>query len=312
MSATTTAAPAGRLRAYARLAKLTFYDYYLAAPVVWTLLPTGLRDDPRVLWTLLVATLGWVAMTAATVAFDDVHGFRDGSDHTNYDPAQALRNRERKPLLNGDLTVGQATRFGYGTLTASLALLALAALVAPHRPALVLALIPFQVAISVQYSHGLRLSYHGCQELVLVLSPGLMALIPYGLSDGELTGAIVLESYLIGVWSLLVSVYSNLNDRAGDTVAGRKNLATVLTPPAYRVAIALLSLTETAALLIAWAAGAVPGLFLLCLAPVVALRLKQLNAGLLLGDALVARKLGVHIHRLGVAALLVANLLVLH
>ncbi|MHC0430239.1 UbiA family prenyltransferase [Streptomyces sp. O3] len=311
MSATTTAAPVGRLLAYSRLAKLTFYDYYLAAPVVWTLLPASLRDDPRVLGTLLVATLGWVAMTAATVAFDDVHGFKDGSDHANYDPSQSLRNRARKPLLNGDLTVRQATWFGYGALLACCVWLAVAVAVAPHSPGWVLALIPFQVAISVQYSHGLRLSYRGGQELVLLLSPALMALIPYGLVEGELTGVIALEAYLIGVWSLLVSAYSNVNDRDGDKAAGRRNLATVLSPNAYRVAVALISLTETAALAAAWIAGVVDGWFALCLVPVLAMRARQINSGLLRGNPLLARKLGVDIHRLGVAALLVANLLVL-
>jgi 1,4-dihydroxy-2-naphthoate octaprenyltransferase len=303
--------PTGRLRAYARLAKLSFFDYYLAAPVVWALLPSDLRDDPKVLWTLVVTTLGWVAMTAATVAFDDVHGFRDGSDDVNYDPKAALRNRERKPLLNGDLTEHQALRFGYLALLASLLWMGVAVAVAPHTPTWVLLLIPFQVAISVQYSHGMRLSYRGGQELVLLLSPGLMALIPYGLTDGHFTGVIALETYLIGVWSLLVSVYSNVNDREGDRAAGRKNLATVLTPSAYSVAIALISLTETAALLIAWAADAVPGWFLLCMVPVLVMRARQLRAGLGQNNALLARKLGVDTHRIGVAALLIANLLVI-
>ncbi|MCX3059910.1 UbiA family prenyltransferase [Streptomyces beihaiensis] len=310
MSATTAAAPVGRLLAYSRLAKLTFYDYYLAAPVVWTLLPGSARTDGRVLATLVVATLGWVAMTAATVAFDDAHGFQDGSDHANYDPSQSLRNRKRKPLLNGDLTLRQAMVFGYGSLVASLGFLALAAWIAPHRTAWAVVLIPVQVAISVQYSHGLRLSYRGGQELVLLASPALMALIPYGLTDGRVSGTILLEAYLIGVWSLLVSVYSNANDREGDAAAGRKNLATLLSPRAYLGAIALISLSESAALLAAWAAGAVPGWFVVCLLPVLVMRARQADSGLRKGDPLLARKLGVDTHRLGVAALLVANLLV--
>ncbi|WP_419992792.1 UbiA family prenyltransferase [Streptomyces boninensis] len=311
MSTTTAAVPASRLLAYFRLAKLTFYDYYLAAPVVWTLLPAAQRDDGRVLGTLLAATLGWVAMTAATVAFDDVHGYRDGSDHTNYDPAQSLRNRARKPLINGDLTERQAVRFGYAALITAVIWLGIAAALAPERSGWVLALIPFQVAISVQYAYGLRLSYRGCQELVLLASPGLMALIPYGLIHGELSGAIILEAFLIGLWSLLVSVYSNVNDRVGDKAAGRRNLATTLSPSAYRIAIVLLSLAETAALLVAWAAGAVPASFLAWMLLPLAMRARQLGAGIVRGDALRARKLGVDTHRIGVAALLAANLLVL-
>jgi hypothetical protein len=45
--------------------------------------------------------------------------------------------------------------------------------------------------------------------------------------------------------------------------------------------------------------------------PVLVLRGRQLHAGLKRRDALRARKLGVTTHRVGVAALLAANLLVL-
>ncbi|AWZ04266.1 MULTISPECIES: UbiA family prenyltransferase [unclassified Streptomyces] len=299
-----------RPRAYAQLAKLRFFDYYLAALVVWTMLPPDERLDPRVLLTLVVLTLGWVGVCASAVAFDDVTGFRDGSDLVNYDPAQAqLRNRELKPLLDGHLTVRQALGFGYAALLFGITWAVLGALIAPHRPLWALALLPVLVGGSVQYSYGLRLSHRYGQELVLILSTSLVAVIPFGLVHGEMTGLALLESVLIGLWSVLVSLYSNINDRDGDIASGRKNLATMLRPPVYAAVIAAFSLAETAAILWACAVGAVPWWFLLALAPVIALRVHQLRTGLLKGQVLVARKLGGQAHRLGVALLLVANLL---
>ena len=45
--------------------------------------------------------------------------------------------------------------------------------------------------------------------------------------------------------------------------------------------------------------------------PVLVMRARQVRAGLGQNNALLARKLGVDTHRLGVAALLIANLLVI-
>jgi 1,4-dihydroxy-2-naphthoate octaprenyltransferase len=125
----------GRLWAYSKLAKLAFFDYYLSALIVWTLLPGDLRTDGRALLVLVLCTLGWLGTVAATVAFDDVTGYRDGSDATNYDPRQeAVRDRGRKPLLDGHLSVAAAVRFGWVSVAVAVAALAAAALVAPHRP----------------------------------------------------------------------------------------------------------------------------------------------------------------------------------
>ncbi|WP_326795649.1 UbiA family prenyltransferase [Streptomyces sp. NBC_01808] len=304
------AAPPGkRLSAFVSLAKLSFFDYYLSAFVVWTMLPPGTRDDPVTVWTLAVLTLGWVGVCAATVAFDDVTGFRDGSDQFNYDPEQKqLRSRKRKPLLDGRLTEREAVRFGYAALLTGLVWLGLAVLTSPHRPVWALLLTVFLVFISVQYSYGLRLSYRGGQELVLLLSTGLVVLIPYGLTHGELTGIVSLEAYLFGLWSLLVSVYSNINDVEGDRAAGRRNLAIMLPPPVYRGVIAVLSLSETAVIVLACALGAVPWWFGFFLAPLVAVRVVQVATGLVRNDPLKARKLGGQAHRLGVVLIIVANL----
>jgi 1,4-dihydroxy-2-naphthoate polyprenyltransferase len=300
----------GRLWAYSKLAKLAFFDYYLSALVVWTLLPPDLRTDPRALLVLVLCTVGWLGTVAATVAFDDVTGYRDGSDARNYDPEQeALRDRARKPLLDGHLSVEAAVRFGWAAVALAVVSLAAALAVAPHRPVWTVLLVPFVLLISANYSYGLKLSYRGFQELVILTSTGLTILIPYGLATGGYTGMVGLITYLFGLWSLLVSVYSNVNDVAGDRAAGRRNLATRCPPRVYRGLILALTASEVGAIGLALALGAVPAWYPLFLLLVLGVRAQQVRTGLVQDNPLAARKLGVKAHRLGVVVVLVATLL---
>ena len=300
----------GKLWAYSKLAKLAFFDYYLSALIVWTLLPGDLRADGRALLVLVLCTLGWLGTVAATVAFDDVTGYRDGSDATNYDPEQqALRDRGRKPLLDGHLSVAAAVRFGWVSVAVAVAVLAAAALVAPHRPVWALLLLPFVVLISANYSYGLKLSYRGAQELVILCSTGLTILLPYGLATGAYTGMVGMLTFLFGLWSLMVSVYSNLNDVAGDRAAGRRSLAVRAPRGVYRGVIVALTLSEPLVIALTVALGAVPWWYPLFLLPVLAVRARQAQVGLLRDNPLAARKLGVKAHRLGVVMVLVATLL---
>ncbi|HEU5157995.1 MAG TPA: UbiA family prenyltransferase [Streptosporangiaceae bacterium] len=307
------AARPNRLSSYARLANLYFYDYYLCVLVVWALLAESVRLDGRTLATMALVVLGWVGVVAATVTFDDVTGYRDGSDDRNYSPDQAvLRNRANKPLITGELSLAQALRFGYAAMAAGALLWGAAIAVAPHRPLWAAPVAAFVLLISVQYSYGLKISYHRGQELVLLLSPGLMVLVPFGLLAGEVTGLIVAESYLFGLWSLLVSLYSNLNDLDGDTAAGRRNLATTCRPETYRKVVAAISATEIVAILAAPAFGAVSWWFVAFLIPVMVIRARQLWHGLGRGEFLAARKLGINAHRIGTIALIIANLALTH
>lgn len=301
-----------RARAYAKLAKLAFFDYYLCVLVVASLLPAAALDDVRTWVVLVLFDLGWVGVVAATVTLDDVTGLRDGSDARNYDASQTLRARDRKPLLDGRITLRQALRFGWGCAAAGAALWALTLTVAPYAPWWLWVAAALSVAVSVQYSYGLKLSYRGGQETVIWLSTGLCVLIPYGALNGELTGAAWLECFLFGLWSLMVSVYSNINDVEGDREAGRRNLATGVGPGAYRAFVAGLSAAETAAIVLVLVAGAVPPWFGLFLLPVVLLRARQARHGLLAGRVLSARKQGITIHRWGVVLLIAANLTLMH
>jgi 1,4-dihydroxy-2-naphthoate octaprenyltransferase len=301
----------GRLRAYMKLAKIAFYDYYLCVLVAGTVSIRAGGSPLRTVAMLTVFDLGWFAVVAATRAFDDVTGFRDGSDDVNYRPNQAvLRDRSRKPLLTGQITEREAVAFGYAATAAGAALWMLAVLIAPHPSIGAAALAAFTLFIAVQYSYGLRFSYRGGQEAVLLLSTALAVLVPYWLAAGRLSSLALLESFLFGLWSLLVSVYSNVNDVAGDRAVGRINVATSVSPRAYRWFVVLLTTTEVIAVGAALAAGAAPPWLALFLLPVLVVRVRQLHIGLLRGEPLAARRLGRVIHRVGVVLLVSANLVV--
>ena len=301
---------AERLRAYARLAKLSFFDYYLSALVAVTLAPPGLRGSARGWTTLVVLTVGWVAVVAATVTFDDVTGYTDGSDQVNYDPRQhVLRKRTRKPLLDGYLSVPEALRFAYLAVLVAAVVLACAVGVAPYRPGWAVGLVALVLVMSVQYSYGLKLSYNGGQELVLMVSTGLTVLVPFGLLTGRSTGLALAETYLFGLWSLLVSVYSNINDLDGDRAAGRRNMAVMCSPGAYRVFVMSLVASQVAVAAAAAAVSAAPWWLLLAVVPALAMHVTQVRIGLFAGNPLAARKLGIRAHRWGTAVLVVANLL---
>ncbi|WNV88993.1 UbiA family prenyltransferase [Umezawaea sp. Da 62-37] len=311
---TSTTSPAGeRFRAYVKLAKLSFWDYYTCILVVFALLAPSVQARPRTWLVLVLFNIGWVGVVAATVAFDDVTGFRDGSDARNYAPSQsALRARDRKPLLDGRLTVAQALRFGYACAILGLAVWALAFALAPYVSTLGVVAAALCAFAFIQYSYGLKISYYGGQELALWLCTGLCVLVPFTMVNAEVTGLMWLESFLFGLWSLMVSVYSNINDVDGDREAGRINLATRTSPATYRAFIGGLSLLELVVIVFGLAVGVAPLWFGLFLVPTVVMRARQAYNGLVAGKPLVARKAGVTIHRWGVVALVVGNLVVAH
>ncbi|MBB5936975.1 UbiA family prenyltransferase [Streptomyces zagrosensis] len=301
-----------RLNAYIKLGKLGFYDYYLSAFIVWAALPGSQLWDGTTFAVLLLYIAGYVGVVAATVALDDVTGIRDGSDAHNYSPETgALRDLTRKPLLSGALTVRQAELFGWGAMVWGAILWSMVFVIAPETSLWVGLLMAAVLISNVQYSYGMKISYNFGQELILV-TPGLAILVPYVLLTGEATGLVILETVLFGLWSLLVSIYSNMNDVEGDRLAGRRNLATLTSPSAYRKIIVGAHLLELIAVAVAIGVGAVPLWFVALMVPLWVMRVSQARAGVGQGNLLQARMLGIKLHRWGVPALLLANVLALH
>jgi 1,4-dihydroxy-2-naphthoate octaprenyltransferase len=298
-------------RAYARLAKLDIYDYYLSVPLLATLaVPGGWAAPGRTLATLLLILLGQVGITAALVTFDDVTGYRDGSDAANYGPDAPARRLARKPLVAGTLTESQAVRFGWLALAACAVFWAGAIAVAPARPAWAVAGVVLWFAFGFQYSWWLKLSYHGMQELFIAALGWFFVLPFHGLLTGRAGGFAIVQTLLFGLGPLLFGVYSNIRDIPGDRAVGRPTVAVLTSPRGNAVFIAALCVLETALVVATVAAGLAPWWFLLAMAPVIALRGRQFHLGIVQGDVLRARLLGTRIHRVATALLIAVNLVI--
>ncbi|MGH3766316.1 MAG: UbiA family prenyltransferase [Pseudonocardiaceae bacterium] len=304
------ALPPTKVRAYARLAKLDIFDYYLGLLVVWSLLPAAGRLDPRSLLTLAVFLAGEVCVVAATVAFDDVTGYRDGSDAANYGPDAPARKLRRKPLLTGALSPAEALRFGWTAAVLAALVCTASVLIAPHRPTWAIALTALCGVAFIQYSWGAKLSYHGWAEVVLAGVAFGWLLAPYGLLTGTASGFVVVQALVFGLGPMLFGVYSNTNDKAGDARVGRRTAATVLSPRGNAAFIGAVSLVETLIIVGSAALGVAPWWFPLAMLPTIALRALQYGTGFRRGDILRARKLGIRTHRVTVVLLIAVNLVV--
>lgn len=298
-----------RAVAYSRLAKAEFFDFYLSVLVVLAAVPVALRFDDRTLLTMLLFLVGEVGVVSAVMAFDDVTGFLDGSDRANYADPSGLRKTHRKPLLTGALTVRQAMWFARCALVWGAVWCALAIVSAPYTPLWAVLATAAGVIFSVQYSWGLKLSYRGAAELLIAATPVVIVVAPYGLITGELPAFVLVQGVLFGLWQILVSAYSNSNDIAGDRAVGRRNAATTLDRRGNTRFLTGLSLLDPLVVLGATALGWAPVWFPLVMAVPLMLRARQLLGWRRTHDALLSRRRGVTAHRVGVAALVVANVI---
>lgn len=299
-----------RGKAYFRLAKLDIVDYYLGVVVVWTLLAPVSRFDTSVLLPIGVFLLGEVFVIAAMVALDDLTGYRDGSDITNYSPDDPKRKRYRKPLVAGTLNEDQVLRFAWVTAAVGATLWLAAIMIAPHRPVWTVVLIAVTYFFSLQYSWGVKLSYHGFQEFFIAALGWALVLAPYGLATGEFTGFALAQALLFGLGPLLFGVYSNTNDADGDRRVGRPTVAALTSRRGNMFFVIAVSAAEFALVLAVPALGG-PWWFPLALLPTIVSRVRQVWLGFVVGDILRARMLGIRIHRITVLTLVVVNLVVI-
>lgn len=294
-----------RVAAYARLAKLDIYDYYLSVPLVWALLPAEHRWDPQVAALLALTLLAQIVICAAMVGYDDITGFRDGSDAANYGGDAARRRLVRKPLVAGTLTEAQALRFSRAATAVGMALWALLVVLAPYRPLWAVAGAALCAVAAVQYSWGVKLSYRGFQEIFLMGLGVGWVLVPYGLLAGGAGGAAIASAVLFGAGPMLFGLYSNTVDVAGDRRAGRITVATLVSERGN--AVFIVTVTAVLGLLIVGlpVGGLLPWWFAAALLPALAMHAAHPVIAFARGDILRARHTAIRAHRL-VAVLLIA------
>lgn len=302
-------APLGRASAYVRLGKLQVWQHWWAIPIVWSLLSPSMALTPRAVAILALVLLSMMGLMAATMAFDDVSGFRDGTDARNYLASNKVRNIRRKPLLTGELSEAQALRFAYAA-----ALFGFASGVAPYLIGArwspwVLTVFIFGGLAAIQYSSGLRISYAGGGELLLVLATACTIVLPYASLTGTMSGHVLVEGVLLGVLLLTVPLFSNTSDAANDRLAHRRTLAASLSATANDRLIVAVFAAGFGLVVVGAAIGLLPTWLLLLMLPAWALQLRQLRDGVGRRRWLEGRRVGFRAFDFAAAALLVANLL---
>lgn len=298
------------VRAYAHLSNIYFLDYNLGHLLVVTLLPAAVVTDATT-WPLLVLmAVGYFLIHCAVIAFDDVTGYRDGTDARNYrDNPSALRRLRWKPLVTGELDLPQALRFAWGCVLVGLALLLTGMLAAPHHPLWLVVVAVAGVAVSLQYSYGLKFSHIGFQELVLFLWTAELVVVPFWSLTGGVTLTLVVEGALFAFWLMMVSFYSNLRDLHTDKSVGRINLATLAGERAYIGILGVLAVADLIAVAALVVAGVVPLLLAVVLAPVFAARIVQFRVAALRRNPLLGRLIGRRLAWAGAALMAAANVI---
>jgi 1,4-dihydroxy-2-naphthoate polyprenyltransferase len=303
-------APVGalvRFGLYVEVGKLKIFELWLGIPIAWSLLSAEQRGAPETLLIMAMALLVIAGTAAASLSLDDVAGLRDGVDLANH--ADTDRYGVNKPLLDGRLSEQQALKFVYllvGIATA--AAFILFALVWPVSGWL--AALTFGIlVIPLNYSFGLKLSYHGLGELLTMSAIAGSVLLPFGAVMGSLPAAVLLQSLLAGLWMLHIAVFSNTQDREGDRKARRMTIAAILSKRGnYVFIVALFALTWSLT-----AYGLFTGLLSepagLALVPLWVLQIRQIWLGVFQEKWLKARLLGFWLYRYALAALFVANLI---
>lgn len=289
-----------------RLSKVKVVQHYFGLFLAWLLLDRATLERPGTTYAMLLFLLGSAAIVACACAADDIAGYRNGSDAVNYKEGETLRDIRTKPLLSGAVTEQQAIRFAVGSGVVAAVAGALAFWVLDWR-APVEAYVAYGAGFffSVQYSAGIKVSYRlGGAETLLCLSTAAGLLAPFLAVHGEWTRASVVISLLLGLWLVMVSSYSNMNDVEGDRSVGRKTLA-VATGPRTVVTVMVALFALSTALLVWISLSDLPRWALITVLPAIALHAAQLHYGPREKNWLKARGLGLVAYNLGFVGLAV-------
>ncbi len=207
------------------------------------------------------------------------------------------------------MTAREALGFGWVTAAIGGALWVGAIALGPHRAMWTVLLIAVLYVISLQYSYGIKISYHGFQEAFIAALGVALVVAPYGLATGTFSWFVFVQALLFGAGPLMFGVYSNTNDVEGDRAVGRPTVAALVSPRGNAIFVGSLSAAEFLIGAVASASGIAPWWFVFLMLPATVLRARQYFLGFRRDDIMRARKLGFVVHRVSVVLLIAANLL---
>ncbi len=268
-----------RVRAYLRMGRTIRYENWLGTLIWWSLLPGAIAFRGRTLALLAVTLLAYMAAVASGGTLDDVQGFRDGSDVLNYrrsDPT-GLRPMTRKPLLLGWVTEAQALAYAGVMAVVTVVADGAAFLVSGRHLWWYLPLHLGLALLGTQYSYGLKLSYRGAQELVLLAGMIGTVVLPHALVTGGMHADALVLGVLFACWFVIVSSFSNVHDAEGDRHAERRTMAVLVSRTADGRFITAVFAGSVVAWVAAIALGWLSPWVALVLVPVAVIQLRALD-----------------------------------
>jgi 1,4-dihydroxy-2-naphthoate octaprenyltransferase len=239
-----------KLKAYGRLLKVNNPDLALYPLVTMAIVSTQYRETRY--WVIyLLFVLFSFCCQALSLVLDDIEGYLDGVDQLG---AQGKKKNQPKPLLSGELTVAEARQAALVLALVGCALVPVLTAMS-SQPLLALLLLVATFAVPTQYSFGLKLSYHGLGEFVIVYGAVCTAALPFWLLNGTLTVEVVVASLMCGLPFAALVVNSHILDYAADKATNRRTLTVILGVERVR----WVALTITAGFWALYAAGLVKG-----------------------------------------------------
>jgi len=244
----------------------------------------------------------------ATHAFDDITGYRDGSDLRNYAPER--KRSQLKPLVLSQLTVRAARVFAFTCAAMAAGCVVLFCVIAEFHPWWIFAGSLAVVVLGVQYSAGINFSYRftGGGEAVTGATLAASVLLPYVAATQRVDPTIVIESLLFGGWLVQVLICSNSADGEDDRLVGRRTVAARISRGGNKVFVAVVFGSLWLLALLGTVFGALSPWTALALLPAWGLQAYVLRNGLR-GQWRNRRNYGFDAVRLAVVGLVIVNVL---
>ncbi|MFD3707532.1 UbiA family prenyltransferase [Nocardia sp. NPDC058658] len=286
------------------MAKTDAPELWLGVPAAWVLQPREMLFEARTATLALMCLVCLVSVGFVAQALDDVKGYRDGTDDINYAPGRE-RRRERKPLIEGNLSERQALVFATGAGFVAVVVGLAIAVVVDFRPLWLVFATAVMAALAIQYSFGFAFSYRlpGGGELVLAVTMASSTVLTNAVLSGKFSITALAIGWLLGTSILQVSVCGSTNDASGDRQAGRRTVAVLTSPAVNRWFVLVLIGQGIVYLFVIVAFGLAPAVLVLFALPALCLQIMQLRA-VARDDWLRARGLGFRALRyLGLAVL---------
>ncbi|WP_394822283.1 prenyltransferase [Pendulispora albinea] len=213
---------AAKIGTYSRLLKLNVPELSLYPLTTFGLASTYIGEAQY--WIVMLTFLLFsLCCGTLTIVLDDVMGYVDGVDQL------AVLGEKRniaKPLLTGELSLWEAKVAAFAIFSLAMSLVVFWLWLA-HLPPGTVVLLICALGFVTQYSFGLKLSYRGLGEVVIIFGAAMATALPFLILTGRTTPVVLWTACMNGIPYAAQIVVSNIIDAKSDAASGRRT-ATVL------------------------------------------------------------------------------------